>query len=363
MGRVWMWFWLSGKRCFYRRSFFIILLALPLGAFWIRGREEEGPAKIRIALWAPGGQEEEGAVPGQEPLEQLLIKDLAGRQGQDGLFQFYACESEGQLKDDVASRRAECGYVLASRLREKLNQGDFKRSIRVFSAPSTVAARLSTETVFAALIALYDQELFREYMQSAAGIGPALADQAYGQWKGSKSTFHFTYETVGGPGPFGGAPDQSAVFTVRGIVAVYVFAIGLYGAAMSLADEKRGLFRAIPYGRRIMCRLAAMAAPSALAALSGLAALWAGKCLGAWPKEVAAMAGYVAAVTLFSWGVRAVCRHEAVACCLIPFFLVGSFLFCPVFFDISRYIPEFGVSEKLFLPGYYIRASAGFFLP
>ena len=148
MGRVWMWFWLSGKRCFYRRSFFIILLALPLGAFWIRGREEEGPAKIRIA--------------GQEPLEQLLIKDLAGRQGQDGLFQFYACESEGQLKDDVASRRAECGYVLASRLREKLNQGDFKRSIRVFSAPSTVAARLSTETVFAALIALYDRELFRE---------------------------------------------------------------------------------------------------------------------------------------------------------------------------------------------------------
>ena len=121
------------------------------------------------------------------------------------------------------------------------------------------------------------------------------------------------------------------MFPVRGIVAVYVFAIGLYGAAMSLADEKRGLFRAIPYGRRIMCRLAAMAAPSALAALSGLAALWAGKCLGAWPKEVAAMAGYVAAVTLFSWGVRAVCRHEAVACCLIPFFWWAASCFARYF--------------------------------
>ena len=71
--------------------------------------------------------------------------------------------------------------------------------------------------------------------------------------------------------------------------------------------------------------------------------------------ELAALAGYSISVTVFSWILGRVCRSEEAVCCLIPFFLVGSLVLCPVFLDIRRYVPEFGMVERLFLPGYYIR--------
>ena len=414
MRRGWLWFWLSLKRCLYRPAFLGILFLLPLGTFFIHSQERQSPAEIRIAVFAegqeagsgreiPSGQEAgsgreaplgqevgsgreifsgqaagagreaplgqevgsgreissgQAAGAGREiPLEQELRDALVIRETGDSIFRFYECGSEEQLKDEVASRRAECGYVFGKGLRDRLNRKDFKRCIRVYSAPSTVTAKLSSETVFAAMIELYDRELFRNYAFGAWETDEKLSGGIYDQWKENGSTFRFVYEIVDGKELAEKAfPDQSLpVFPVRGIVAVYVFVIGLYGAVISLEDEKRGLFLSVPYGRRSLCRLAAMTAPVALAAVSGLAALWTGKCQQGAVKEISVMAGYVAAVVLFSWAIRLLGRRQGIVCCLIPFFLIGSLIFCPVFFDVGRYLPEFGMWGKFFLPGYYLR--------
>ncbi len=354
MIRVWMWFFLSCKRHMYRLSFLGILLLLPAGTFLIRESRKEGEASIRIAVCAEQGKE--------GSLEQQLAKALAERPAGDGLFQFYLCQDEQQVKDEVASRRVECGYVISQDLREKLDGRDFKRSIRVYSAPSTIAAQLSSETVFAAMIERYDLELFGRYVEGKlketveSGEDAAdLAGRFYDKWKENGSTFHFQYEYVDWQGQTADDMPEAMVFPVRGIVAVYLFVIGLYGAALSLADEKKGLFLAIPYGSRSLCRLAAMAAPVFLAAVSGMAALWTGGVVWRMDYEMAALAGYAVLVVAFSWILRLLCRREALICCLIPFFLVGSLVFCPIFLDIGKYIPEFEALGNLFLPGYYMK--------
>ena len=71
--------------------------------------------------------------------------------------------------------------------------------------------------------------------------------------------------------------------------------------------------------------------------------------------EMTALAFYGILVTGFSWAVRIACPREALVCCLIPFFLVGSLVFCPVFLDIGKYVPEFGKLGNLFLPQYYLK--------
>jgi len=65
--------------------------------------------------------------------------------------------------------------------------------------------------------------------------------------------------------------------------------------------------------------------------------------MGSWIYELAALFGYGMAVILFSWILSQICRREETVCCLIPFFLVGSLIFCPVFLDIRKYVPEFGI--------------------
>lgn len=392
MNRAWLWFVLSCKRYVRRLSFLLILLILPLAVLGIRTAEEDGATEIRVSVYAEGS---ENAVLGggtgggaekaaeELSLEQALVQRLiSGMPAQDGsILTFYLCESEMQVREDVASKRAECGYVIAQDLRERLEKKDYKRSIRVYSAPSTVAAGLSTEVVFAALMELYDKELFVDYVENGGLFDEAApkeslqrealikqAGSLYETWLYNGSTFRFVAETVdrpaadagysdeGAPGSDqkGAAPEKDAVFPVRGIVAVYIFIIGLYAAVMNLTDEAKGLFLAVPYNCRMACRISAMAAPVFLAAVSGMAALLSGGAMTGWFQEMPVMLLYLAAVTGFAWFLRVVVKSPEVLCCLIPFFLIGSLLFCPVIIDVSRYFPALETVQKLFLPWYYL---------
>lgn len=388
MRNIWMWFYLSCKRYLRRGSFLVILLLLPAAAFLIRGAEKREGTQIRIAVAvqpsSQAGRLNErdygnagSADGGRLPLEQLLLEELTERQGEEtaGMFRFYKCGSEDEVKAEVAARRAECGYVIPAGLRTLLEEKNYKRILRVYTAPSTVTAELASETVFAAMIRLYDRELFAAYAAETDIFNPAeqngtsreeisaRADELYEKWKENGSTFHFVYETAGkkyGAGEGQAADDAASgteLFPVRGIAAVFIFIVGIYSAAMAASDEKKGLFLALPYHIRGLCRFMSMAAPVVLAAASGMAAIGSGGVLqsGRMGRELAVMAGYIAAVSAFSWLVRLVCRRAEVICCLLPVCLIGSLVFCPVFADISQYIPELGGIGRLFLPWYYLK--------
>ncbi len=284
----------------------------------------------------------------------------------------------------MASRQAECGYVFSGNLRGKLDEGDYKRCIRVYSAPSTVLADLSTEVVFAALMKLYDREIFLDYVMEAqvlrdsggesgwggeafdGGMEPGgaegletLAGELYDKWLASGSTFRFAYryQNRGGQGlDSEGGTEAAGVFPVRGIVAVYLLLVGMYSAVMLGYDEEKGLFLPLSSGRRLVCRMAVLAAPVFLAALSALGALRTGGCFGDLAREFGVMGVYVLAVCGFSYGLKIICRKPQVVCCLIPLVLVGSLVFSPVFVDIRQFFPEWGWVEKAFLASYYLRA-------
>lgn len=378
MRRVGIWFFLSCKRYLHRFSFLCILLFLPIGAYLIRDLEKTEKTEIRIAVCVDGtgqgvtGRDETGR---NDTLEQNVVRGLVSRETGDGLFLFYLCDDEEQVKADVASRKAECGYVFPAGLREKLNEKSYKRSIRVYSAPSTVAAGLSSEVVFAELISHYDRELFQDYLASGeifegvSGAGklslPENGGARYDAWMKDGGTFHFVYgqgaaqgsQSEAWNGQPAGQKDGSAVrlFPVRGIVAVYVFVIALYGAAIMLKDEKRGLYLPLPSNGRFPCQIVSVLAPAVLAAMSGYTALASGAALTEPVREGFLIAAYTAASSAFSWLLARLCKKEAVIVSLIPFFLVGSLVFCPVMIDIGRYIPALASVGKYFLPWHYLK--------
>lgn len=366
MKKVFLWFFLSCKRYLKKLPFMAVLVLLPVCAWLtsgIGGKEED---RIPVAVCA---LDEERESLGKRLETGLLEKSETDA---DGMFSFYRCESEEQVREEVASRRAECGYVIYEGLWEKLNEKKWKRSIGVYSAPSTVTAPLSTEIVFAEMIRLYDKELLEEYVRSGSAfesLGEAgspereealqTAGELYEKWEGNGSTFHFLYEYLDGAGKEikGGEEKDGRFegFPARGLAAVFVFVTGLYGAVVLGEDEKRGLFLPLPYGLRLPCRLAALAAPAALSACSGLLSVSAGKCAEEFWKEGAAMAVYVMAVVVFSWLLKTVLKNQAALSCMIPFLAVGSLVFCPVFLDAGQMFPRFDLAGKWFLPYYYLR--------
>lgn len=384
-----VWFFLSCKRYLRKVSFLLILLVLPAAIFFVRGLEEKEGQEVRIAVYVETA-DSDGTDGKTALLEEELLEALTKQEGDEedadgsGLFRFYECGSEEEVKAQVASRQAECGYVFSGNLRGKLDEGDYKRCIRVYSAPSTVLADLSTEVVFAALMKLYDREIFLDYVMEAqvlrdsggesgwggeafdGGMEPGgaegletLAGELYDKWLASGSTFRFAYryQNRGGQGlDSEGGTEAAGVFPVRGIVAVYLLLVGMYSAVMLGYDEEKGLFLPLSSGRRLVCRMAVLAAPVFLAALSALGALRTGGCFGDLAREFGVMGVYVLAVCGFSYGLKIICRRPQVVCCLIPLVLVGSLVFSPVFVDIRQFFPEWGWVEKAFLASYYLRA-------
>lgn len=361
MTRVFTWFILSCKRYGKRLSFLLILLLLPIGMAVLGVLEHDKAQEIHIAVYVQGDQEGE--------LGAHLAQKLVDREPGDGMFRFYLSRDEQQLRNDVVSRRAECGYVIGADLEGKLNRSDYKRCITVYSAPSTVAAKLSTEVVFSEMMELYDKDLLEDYVGEGelfSALGEAgnpereaaakKAGERYDDWIDSGATFHFEYaeanrqDSAGTP-----ASATQGLFPVRGLVAVCLFVIGLYGTVTTGTDEGNGLFLPLPYRCRIPCRVACIAGPVCMAAVSGLLAIWLG---GNWlglVKELSSMSSYIALIVAFSCLLGSVCRKPQILCCLIPFFMIGSLIFCPVILDAGQFFPVLKGVGKLFLPYYYLR--------
>lgn len=359
MAKIGTWFFLSCKRYGMRFSFLMTLLILPIGAMLVGSRQEEADSGIRIAL----------STQGEDPLADQLVEHLVNRSLGEatGMFQFYRCEDEEKVRSEVASRRAECGYVIYEGFQEKMDRGNIRRSIGVYSAPSTVAAELSTETVLAALMELYDRQILENYIGEGEvfeSLGlPGTPERMKGIEEGGRlydrrlrdgSTFRFEYSYLGQEKKEGVPSQGSSVFPVRGMVAVYLFVISLYGGVVLGEDERRGLFLPLTYGYRSVCALASLAAPVFMAAGASLLALWMEGGFQSPLREFGAMAVYCLVLIAISWILKRITVKPQVLCSIIPFFTIGSFLFCPVFIDGGRMIEGLDQVGRFFPVWYYL---------
>lgn len=375
MSRVVLWFILSCKRCLKKGIFPLLLILMPAAAFAAGRISDKKQEKIPVAV----------SVSGDEEISELsLAWKLADRlaERENGMFDFYICSDEAKVQDEVASRRAECGYVIDSELEEKLDKKQWKRVIRLYTAPSTVAGPVSTETVFSALAALYNRDLLMEYVKEGNAFGELgpengsirtkaaeEAGESYDRWNEREGLFHFQYVYEKNRDTDAKDRDDgqnmrndtsSPVFPVRGLAAVMIFVLSLYGGVMAEEDERKGLFVPLSAGLRLPCCLAVMAAPGALACLSAFGALLLGNAADAgtvWGvgRELGILFLYGCGCVVFTFGLKLLVRSPEILCCLIPFFIIGSLLFCPVFVDAGRWIPGLDQAGRLFLPFYYLR--------
>lgn len=343
--REWMrLFFFSGKRALKRPFFVILLCLLPLGMALFHQAEKRDDGRIPVALFTGGNAWNE------------TVADRLERESES--FSFYRCESEERLRDEVASGRAECGYVFPEDLRERLDAERYRRAITLYVSPGTVAGKLSTEVVFAGLFQVYGRELLKDYTET----GDAFSDGAPAAWpevealfdayQAGDTTFAFQYQTLGGGLISEGG--MTAVFPVRGICAVFIFVMGLAAAVTAAEDEERGLFAAVTGRRKRRFQLAQTGAFVALAALSAAASLLVSGSLREAGKEGVLLMVYSFVVTVFSSAFLWMLRSSRRLAGSIPFFILGSLIACPVFLDISVFVPELGWLKWMFLPWYYL---------
>lgn len=345
MDKIVIWFILSIKRQLKHAGFTALLLLLPILLSGIY-KAEDSEKKILVGMYA----QEAGIT---KDIMNVLIEN-------ESIFEFYVCSNEEQLVEDVMSGRAECGYVFYENLKEKLDTKKEKRSIGIYRSPSTVADSMSTELVFAALFKCYGKEIINQFAVSDDIFSQFNQEETvkelnrlYEKYISNGSTFSFSYEGMDGV-----AKQQEVkmnTFPVRGIAAVFIYVMGMLSAVRLCIDEKNGLFYKLTFSQRIGCGFASMLAPVFLSAVSALASLCLTGESGSIWSEIVSLSIYSIFVTLFAWALKAVLKEPVAICSVIPFFIIGSLLLCPVFIDAGVFIPEVRYLRLLFLPEYYLR--------
>ena len=371
-----IWLWLSVKRQLKRPLFVVFLLAVPAVMVFLSRLEQADSGRIAVAVYA----EDETLAP-----EVIGLLESA-----EGVFEFYTVPSAEAVKEDVAARRAECGYIFGEDLKGKLDSGNYRRCITVISAPSTVLAELSTEVVYARLIEVYGRGLLKTYSEEGEGLSFLPEEERwealeplYEKYASNGSTFSFEYVTAeeafgedapGGAGTLQGtdsaawedAADRAentgglAGFPVRGAGAVCRFIMGLFSAAWLVKDEESGLFAAVSGNRRSFCRAVSAGAPVFLLGLSVLAAVFFSGGGGNLLKEAALMAAYAVLVAAFSMALERLLGRAEILLGLLPFLAIASLVICPVFADLSYFVPAFRLLRLLFVPYYYLWGCAAF---
>lgn len=342
MNKTLLWFYLSCKRQLKHPFFIIMLLLLPTGMWLLHEAESQSSDKIAIALYT-----EENTW--NERVASELINGTHS-------FDFYLCKSKEELSKDVASGTAECGYVFSKELRERLPLGTYKRLITVVTSPSTVTEKLASETVFAGLFRVYGRELLKAYSEEGepfkafSGNAWAELEPIYDGYLVNGSTFSFEYVTV--DGEVIKKDSVKAVFPIKGIAAIFIFVIGLAAAVTACEDNQRGLFASVGKGRKAVCIMAQLAAPVALTCgVAFLCLLLTGN--GGNPgKEISALLFYGVITVLFSYLLMGIVKNPLVLAGFIPFFIIAGLTACPVFADLSAFLPVLRI-VRLFLPPYY----------
>lgn len=350
MSKIGLWFYLSLKRQTKRIFFLLLLFLLPVGLWCFREARETGEDTIAIALYT-----------GESDWNRKVAEELL--EGGHS-FQFYISESEEELRSDVAARKAECGYIFPEDLKKQLESGNYKRSITLVTAPSTTVDQLSSEVVFSGLFSVWGRELLKTYSREGS---PFQGDRdiwkqlepLYDKYLKNGSTFSFQYETERGMSL--GTPSMKQTFPARGMAAVFIFIVSLTAGVTACEDERRGLFSPLAGVRREAAVIACLTAPVFLACVSGFAGLWAsgeireaGIGFSTVFEEAVNILFYGGMCTLFSWALCRIVKNPLTMACLIPFFMIGSLVFCPVFVDLSLFLPAAKMAGKFFLPYYYL---------
>lgn len=350
MNKVLLWFLLSCKRQLKRPVFLAMLFLIPLVMGALHRIDMKNHDKISIALYTEN-----------DTWNESVAKELKNRETS---FSFYLCSSKEELERDVASRKAECGYCFPKGLYERLEKGEYKRSIITVKAPSTVMDKLVSEVVFAELFKIYGKQLLKNYADSGTifdenrlgnkedGAVWNELEPLYEEYLESGRTFSFEYETEAG----GKIETNSvkAVFPVRGVAAVFIFVIGLASCITVCEDKKRGLLTGISSGQRMAVQLVQLFAPIILGCFCAYLCLIVTREIKNPLREIFMLLLYGICVTVFVYTLVELIGDPLIIAGLIPFFIIGSLTVCPVFLDLSAVLPVFKVLRLLFLPYYYL---------
>lgn len=330
------------KRLLCQKSFWICMIMIPLFSIVMLGLENSTETAVYVAIYAED----------KEVWEDFFYKN-------DGFVRFYFVSTEEELKRDVLTRKAECGYILTEDLQNKFDEDDWYWGIDVYESSQSMLTKTINETVFSRVFYAISSKWYEGYIAKKASInGWELGElqdtviKVLEQKMSDGSTFSIETEYIL---PMGERVDTKAsVFPVRGIVGMGVYLCALIGVMQVLYDNRKQYFIRKRPG---IARFLTIGSITFYAGAVGyITLLVTGRSRGIW-QEFIDIIFYVLLVTFYGMVLQWIVREEKIMAGLIPFLILGSLICAPIFFDLGSMLPVLDIFKKIFPITYYLEGN------
>lgn len=341
------WVKVIAKRQLLRPSFYLLMAGICFLLYLTENIIIPGAGNTQVGIYA------EDSTYGAKVKENLLAQT-------DGL-EFVEVSSEEELVQDVYRGIYDCGFVLTADLDEALESRDLTESITYIYATSTTKGFVAKESVYAVLFQYLSEEiliekvedgsLFEDTGEDSSGEAVETVLEYNRNYLNSDEVFQVEFA---GDKEDGSRKEEAMADTLYGILGTCIFAAALlYGRYRFSAEYGNIGKKLLPKERRRL-----------LAAYIFVPVLIAGivlQALTGWmegkqePGRFFAMIFFCLLCTVWTFLFSALFRREQKYLCSICAVLILNCLICPVFFDLSVYIPAVGVVQKVFPLFYYLQ--------
>ncbi len=349
MKRLLYWLYLLVKRQLKNPVIVVVLIAMPVAAFIIThtaSLKEAESVRVGIVL---------------EDDDKIAVMTRDYLINGDYSVEFYEAESQEKLEQDIMNKYTECGYIVGAGLKDKLDSGSYSDVIELIICKSDFVSSMTDEIFFSAMFKAYSPEVAVNYVNSVEKFqkhsekAEEEIRKGYEEYISGDDTFRIDFKIIGdNQDTAAELEDKTGQFPLRALLMILVYIGGLFGIVEYYLDKNSGTFITLPRMYRVVGKPVYAFISCALFAVSALITLAvAGQLKGA--ADILHMCVYVIAVTLFAWLVAIPVRSANAMISIIPVLLIACLILCPVFINITAYVPFTKYIRALLLPWYMLK--------
>lgn len=351
MKKILTWILLFQKRILKKPMFQITILLIPILLFLLFTFNKSSDSLVRVAL-----------ISGNDEYSQNFVKDLLD--SSNHVISYYQCYDESQMRKDVLTGKAECGYIMPDDMPRKIAQFSSKKKQGIITAivkKESISTKIVNEIIYGRLFSEMAYPVLKDFINEKQPDRLTSAEDekmydAFSKYLIEPLMFSFEYAD-GSKNDLLNNDDSSHnyyMLPVRGILSVLILVSSMSGVLMLSNDDRKNTWGFIRLSKRPAFNYFYIFMSILPIAICSLAAIFITGISTNVLNEIRLMVLYTLLLTGFSSLLKALIKNIYVLCSLIPVTVLLSLIICPVFIDIGSIVPQ-SRFVRLFLPtNYYL---------
>lgn len=347
MKKTLTWFFMLLKRTIKNPIFIIVSMITPIIAAGLTYISNNSDIHVNIGIYCYDDSDN----------GKMLTDNLTKG---NKVFRFIETNSPDEMKSLIENGTLSCGYIIPADFNDKSN--DKTSSINVLTPKDSSIKLISNEILYSELMVYFAGSYASGQLQDTPELWDY--DQAfihdklfeyYNYYLKGNETFSFQYNMNTDEIPKTINIYDYITTPIRGLTAVIIFITALCGGFIWDKDMKSGIYRLLKKRYSYLLGFFDIFIPTAISGIIGYATLIITGIAKHSLTEIISMILYVFIAVIFSFVLKTLIKDINIYTGMLPMFIMGSLVFCPVFINMATVLPVSKYIQYLFIPNYYLK--------